>query len=81
MSFLEDRMITRFGAPSKIMTNNANAFNSTKLSTFCFNYGIVLSHSSNCYPQGNDLVELSNKNLINIIKKVMGDNKTVEIAK
>jgi hypothetical protein len=46
-----------------------------ELSTFCFDYGIVLSHSSNYYPQGNGLVESSNKNLMTIIKKTMGDNK------
>jgi hypothetical protein len=35
----------------------------------------VLSHSSNYYPQGNGLAESSNKNLLNIIKKVMEENK------
>lgn len=28
MNFLEDRIITRFGVPTKITTNNAKAFNS-----------------------------------------------------
>jgi transposase InsO family protein len=55
--------------------DNAKAFISLELATFCFNYGIVLSHSSNYYPQGNGLVESSNKNLMTIIKKTMGDNK------
>lgn len=45
------------------------------MSTFCFNYGIVLSQSSNYYPQGNGLPTSNNKNLITIIKKTMGDNK------
>ena len=35
----------------------------------------MLSHSSNYYPQGNGLVESSNKNLMNILKKTVGDNK------
>jgi hypothetical protein len=34
-----------------------------------------LSHSSNYYPQGNGLAESSNKNLITILKKTVGDNK------
>jgi transposase InsO family protein len=75
MNFLEDRIITRFGVPSKITTDNAKAFSSHALVEFCFKYGIVLSHSSNYYPQGNRLAESSNKNLMNIIKKVVGENK------
>jgi transposase InsO family protein len=75
MDFLEDKIITRFGVPAKITTDNAKAFSSTELSSFCFKYGIVLSHSSNYYPQGNGLAESSNKNLMTIIKKTIGDNK------
>jgi transposase InsO family protein len=75
MNFLEDRIITRFGAPSKITTDNAKAFSSYALVEFCFKYGIVLSHSSNYYPQGNRLAESTNKNLMNILKKVVGENK------
>jgi transposase InsO family protein len=58
--------------PSKITTDNAKAFSSAELSNFCFKYGIVLSHASNYYPQGNGLAESSNKNLMMIIKKIVG---------
>jgi transposase InsO family protein len=75
MDFLEDKIITRFGVPTKITTDNAKAFSSTELSSFCFKYGIILSHSSNYYPQGNGLAESSNKNLMTILKKTVGDNK------
>jgi transposase InsO family protein len=75
MNFLEDRIITRFGIPSKITTDNAKAFSSYALVEFCFKYGITLSHSSNCYPQGNGLAESTNKNLMNILKKVVEENK------
>jgi transposase InsO family protein len=75
INFLEDRIITRFGVPSKITTDNAKAFNSHAMVQFCFKYGIVLSHSSNYYPQGNKLAESINKNLMNILKKVVGENK------
>jgi transposase InsO family protein len=75
MNFLEDRIITRFGAPSKITTDNAKAFSSYTLVEFCFKYAITLYHSSNYYPQGNGLVESTNKNLMNILKKVVGENK------
>ena len=75
MNFLEERIITRFGVPSNITTDNAKAFNSPALAEFCFKYGIILSHSSNYYTQGNVLEESRNNNLMNIIKKVVGENK------
>jgi transposase InsO family protein len=75
MSFLEDKIVTRFGAPTIITTNNAKAFNSLALANFYFKYGIFLLHSSNYYPQGNGLVESNNKNLMNIVKKIVGENK------
>eukprot|EP00253_Pinus_taeda_P021486 PITA_21486 len=57
MDFIESNIITRFGVPAKITTDNAKAFSSSEFSSFCFKYGIVLSHSSNYYPQGNGLAE------------------------
>jgi transposase InsO family protein len=78
--FLEDRIITRFGVPSKITTDNAKAFSSTELSSFCFDYGIILSHSSNYYPQGNGLVESSNKNLMAIIRRLWVITRRVGIT-
>ena len=50
MDFLENNIITRFGAPAKITTDNAKAFSSVEFTIFCFKYGIILSHSSNYYP-------------------------------
>ena len=51
VNFLEERIITRFGVPSKFTNDKAKAFSSHGLVEFCFKYGIVLSHSSNYYPQ------------------------------
>nr|QHR86576.1 hypothetical protein Q903MT_gene579 [Picea sitchensis] len=42
---------------------------------FCQKYNIILSHSSNYYPQGNGQDESSNKNLMKIIKNTLADNK------
>jgi transposase InsO family protein len=75
ISFLENTIITRFGAPTKITTDNAKDFSSLALSNFFFNYGILLSHSSNYYPRGNVFIESSNKNLVKNIKKTVCDNK------
>jgi len=75
MDFLEDKIINRFGVPTKIVTDNAKAFDSMALTSLCNKYGIILSHSSNYYPQGNDQVESSNKNLIMVIKRTMDNHK------
>ena len=75
MDFLEDKIIRIFGVLARIITANGLCFVSFEMSSFCFKYDIVLSHSSNYYPQGNGLPESSNKNLITIIKKTVGDNK------
>jgi len=60
---------------ANITTHDAKAFRSIYLEYFFFKYGILLSHSSNYYPKGNGLAESSNKNLMNIVKKIVGENK------
>ena len=42
---------------------------------FCNKYHITLGHSIAYYPQGNGLEESSNKSLMNIVKKLLEDNK------
>ena len=75
MDFLEDKIITRFGVFAKMTTDNAKDFSLVAMSSFCFKYDIILSHSSNYYPQGNGLAESSNKSLMTIVKRIIGDNK------
>jgi ribonuclease HI len=74
ISFLED-IITRFGCPSRIVTDNAASFKSEPLIKFCEQFQISLIHSTPYYPQGNGLAESSNKSLIKIIKRLLEDNK------
>jgi hypothetical protein len=73
MKLLEENIITRFDVPAKITTNNVKYFISMALNKFFFKYGIVLSHSSSYYPQGNGLAESNNKNIMNIVKNIIGD--------
>ena len=42
---------------------------------FCNKYHITLGHSTTYHPQGNGLVESSNKSLVNIIKNLLEINK------
>jgi len=74
ISFLED-ILSRFGCPNKIVIDNATTFKVDPLVKFCENFDIHLIHSTPYYPQGNGLVESSNKSLVNIIKKLLEDNK------
>jgi hypothetical protein len=75
IDFLEENILSRFGCPRKIVTDNAQAFKSMEMVSFCQKYNIVLGHSTAYYPQGNGLAESSNKSLITIIKKVLSENK------
>ena len=67
--------MSRFGFPRKIIIDNAQAFKSNKLIKFCHDYHIILGHSTTYYPQGNGLVESSNKSLVKIIKKLLQESK------
>eukprot|EP00253_Pinus_taeda_P004921 PITA_04921 len=75
MQFLETNILSTFGCPRKIITDNAVAFKSKRMINFCHKYHITLGHSTTYYPQGNGLAESSNKSLINMIKKVLEENK------
>ena len=75
IQFLEANILSRFGCPEKIITDNTAAFKSKKMISFCHKFHITLGHSTAYFPQGNGLAESSNKSLINIIKKVLEENK------
>eukprot|EP00253_Pinus_taeda_P034355 PITA_34355 len=75
IQFLESNILSRFGCPEKIITDKAAAFKSKKKINFCHEYHITLGHSTTYYPQGNGLAESSYKSLINIIKKLLEENK------
>jgi len=75
MQFLETNILSRFGCLEKIITDNADAFKSKRMINYCHKYHITLGHSTTYYPQGNGLAESSNKSLINIIRKVLEENK------
>lgn len=75
IGFLETNILSRFSRPTNIITDNATTFKSKKMISFCNKYHITLGHSIAYYPQGNGLAESSNKSLINIIKKLLEENK------
>ena len=75
ISFLENNILSRFGCPNKLFTDNTTTFKSKRMVDFCHKYQITLGHSTAYYPQGNGLAESSNKTLVNIIKNLLETNK------
>ena len=55
IKFLEEDILSRFGFPTQIVTDNATTFASVKMIDFCQKYQILLHHSTPYYPQGNGL--------------------------
>ena len=75
IDFLQENIVTRFGVPISLVFNNASYFSSIKLTEFANNKGMKLHYSANYYPQGNGLVDSTNKNLIRILKKSVIENQ------
>ena len=50
IDFLLNHILSRFGCPKRLVTDNAQAFSSSKLVKFCNDYNIILSHSTTYYP-------------------------------
>ena len=73
IKFMEENIISRFGCPARIITDNAQAFKSAKFMNSCQQYNIILSHSTAYYPQGNGLAESSNKTLVRASKNTINE--------
>jgi len=52
---MEANILSRFGCPHKIITNNVVSFKSKTMVDFCNKYHIDLGHSTAYYHQGNVL--------------------------
>ena len=75
MNFLEENIFSKFGCPMKIITDNAQGFNSFRFIKKIQTYNVILSHSMAYHPQGNGLPESSNKTLVKILKKTINENQ------
>ncbi|XXG78142.1 hypothetical protein AAC387_Pa08g2147 [Persea americana] len=68
-SFVWKNIITRFGIPRTLISDNGTQFDSNFFKSFCQEYGIRNIHSTPAYPQSNGQAEISNKVLLDGIKK------------
>ena len=50
IKFIEENILSRFGCPLQIVTDNATTFNSIKMIEFYQKYKIMLHHSTSYYP-------------------------------
>jgi transposase InsO family protein len=67
--FFWKNIITHFGIPRVLVSNNGTQFDSGPFKSFCEQYGIRNHFSTPAYPQGNGQAESSNKTLLDGIKK------------
>eukprot|EP00253_Pinus_taeda_P030493 PITA_30493 len=51
IKFIEENILSRFGCPTQIVTDNATTFSSVKMIEFCQKYQILLHHSTSYYPK------------------------------
>ena len=62
IEFLQWNIITRFEVPNYLVFDNTKYFSSLKIVEFSLKYNINIKYSANYHPQGNGVVESTNKN-------------------
>ena len=73
--FLWKNIVTRFGVPNTLISNNGLQFDSKSFKRYCCELGITNRYSTPSYPQGNGQVEAVNKVIVNGLKKRLDDTK------
>ena len=69
-NFIKENIITRFGVPHKIISDNGTPFVNNDVRNMLEFYQVKHHRSSPYYPQGNGQAEATNKTLIKIISKI-----------
>ena len=73
--FIWENIVTRFGVPHVLISDNGLQFNSKIFRTYCGELGITNRYSTPAYPQGNGQAEAVNKVIVNGLKKRLDDAK------
>ena len=73
--FIWKNIVTRFGVPYVLISNNDLQFHSKAFRKYCSNLGINNRYSTPAYPQGNGQVKAVNKVIMNGFKKRLDDAK------
>ena len=62
-------LVTRFGLPKVIITDNGPQFAGARFREFCADHGIQLRFSSVAHPQTNGLVEVTNRSILDGLRR------------
>ncbi|VFQ63038.1 unnamed protein product [Cuscuta campestris] len=71
--FVWKNIITRFGAPKFIVTDNGPQFRNPRFTAYLASFGVKHSKASVAYPQGNGQVENANRTIVDDLKKRLGE--------
>ena len=67
--FVWKNIITRFGIPPTLISDNGLQFDSKAFRRYYYDLGITNRYSTLAYPQGNGQAETINKVIVNGLKK------------
>ena len=73
--FVWRNIVTRFGVPKVLISDNGLQFDSKAFRRYCYELGITNRYATPAYPQGNEQAEASNKVIVNGLKKRLDDVK------
>ena len=73
--FVWKNVVTRFGVPYSLISDNGLQFDSKSFRLYCSELGITNRYSTPAYPQGNRQAEAINNVIVNGIKKKLDDTK------
>ena len=73
--FLWKNIVTRFGVPRTIISDNGLQFDSKSFRRYCCDLGIMNKYSTPAYLQGNGQSDAVNKVIVNEFKKRLNDAK------
>ena len=73
--FIWKNIVTRFGIPYVLISDNGLQFDSKTFRKYYSDLGIKNRYSTSAYPQGNGRAETVNKVIVNGLKKRLDDAK------
>ena len=73
--FVWRNIVTRFGVPHTLVSDNSLQFDRKTFRNYCGELGIMNRYSTPAYPQGNGQSEAVNKVIVNGLKKRLDDAK------
>ena len=74
--FVKNTLVCRFGLPESIISDNARNLNNNMMTELCQQFQITHRHSAPYRPKINGVVEVTNKNIKTIMRKMSDNYKT-----